>query len=161
MLIKKIDTLDELKEMAFVHYKSWNETYMSMLGEDYLKTRTYDSQVEKTIKSYNDGKISLIARENGKAVGFITYGIYKNEESIKGEIFALYVLKDYQHKKIGYELMTRALNELSECSCVTLWLFKDNKKALSFYERLGFKLTGQTKVAHLGIDVIGIEMIRS
>ena len=35
MLIKKIDTLDELKEMAFVHYKSWNETYMSMLGEDY------------------------------------------------------------------------------------------------------------------------------
>ena len=57
--------------------------------------------------------------------------------------------------------MTRALNELSECSCVTLWLFKDNKKALSFYERLGFKLTGQTKVAHLGIDVIGIEMIRS
>ena len=47
--------------MAFVHYKSWNETYMSMLGENYLKSRTYDSQVEKTIKSYNDGKISLIA----------------------------------------------------------------------------------------------------
>ena len=34
---------------------------MSMLGENYLKSRTYDSQVEKTIKSYNDGKISLIA----------------------------------------------------------------------------------------------------
>lgn len=108
--------------MAFVHYKSWNETYMSMLGEDYLKARTYDSQVEKTIKSYNDGK----------AVGFITYGIYKNEESIKGEIFALYVLKDYQHKKIGYELMTRALNELSEALLKKIYSKYPNAEYLHF-----------------------------
>ena len=54
--------------------------------------------------------------------------------------------------------MREALSLLKGCRIVYLWAFKDNTKALRFYERVGFRQDGTEKELVLGSPVKGIRM---
>ena len=54
--------------------------------------------------------------------------------------------------------MRRALDELAGCRVVVLWALKENKKALRFYERVGFHPDGEEKEIVLGAPVRGVRM---
>ena len=51
---------------------------------------------------------TLIALDDAKVVGFVSYGDFRDSATIAGEIFALYVLKDYYGKGVGQQLMQAA-----------------------------------------------------
>ena len=65
---------------------------------------------------------TLIAMDGVKVVGFISYGNFRDETIQAGEIIALYVL----------------------------WVLKDNKRAIAFYQKMGFTFDGQEKILELG-----------
>ena len=68
------------------------------------------------------------------------------------------MLEEYQHRGIGYALMRRALDELAGCRRIYLWAFAENKKALRFYERVGFHLDGEEKEIVLGTPARGVRL---
>ena len=74
-------------------------------------------------------------------------------------IYGLYVLKEYQNKKIGYELIKSAIHLLSKYNYISLWVLKGNIKAINFYKKVGFILTGEEKKAVLGNEIIELKMI--
>ena len=161
MIIKTIETEEEIIGMAYVHFKSWEETYMNILGSDFFKNRSFEQQLERTRKSLESGDLALIAIQDNKIVGFITYGQSKDKDLDNcGEIYALYVLKDYQHQGIGSSLIKRALDDLRGFNGVFLWVFKDNKNAFAFYKRFGFEEDGKTKITKIGKIVEGKRLIR-
>lgn len=89
---------------------------------------------------------TLIAIGDLKVVGFISYGNFRDETIQAGEIIALYVLKDYYGKGIAQKLMKTALTALNRFSEIFLWVLKDNKRAIAFYQKMGFTFDGQEKI---------------
>ena len=55
---------------------------------------------------------TLIALDDAKVVGFVSYGDFRDSARIAGEIFALYVLKDYYGKGVGQQLTQAAFAAL-------------------------------------------------
>ena len=85
-----------------------------------------------------------------KVIGFISYVNFRDETIQAGEIIALYVLKDYYGKGIAQKLIKAALIALDHFSEIFLWVLKDNKRAIAFYQKMGFTFDGQEKTLELG-----------
>ena len=83
-----------------------------------------------------------IAIDGLKVVVFISYGNFRGGTIQAGEIIALYFLKDYYGKGIAQKLMKAALTALDYFSEIFLWVLKDNKRAIAFYQKIGFTLKG-------------------
>ncbi|HLR19316.1 MAG TPA: GNAT family N-acetyltransferase [Staphylococcus sp.] len=133
---------------AIVHYESWLETYHQIAKNDYLENLDKDKFIKKS--SLHDVP-TLVAIVRDEIVGFVSYG--KTEASSASddwsEIFALYLLEEYQRHMIGYALTQRAL-ELSYPDNVMLWVVEENENAIQFYEQVGFKRTPEKKPTYLG-----------
>ena len=154
IFIKPMETDDEIRGKAFVHWKSWQESYRGMVDQGYLDRMTLAQTEEKAFR-WRDN--ILVAKDGERVVGFVGYGPASGEEGT-GEIFALYVLEEYQRRGIGYALMREALSRLEGCRVVVLWALKENDKAIRFYERVGFLPDGGEKEITLGAPVKGIRM---
>ena len=154
VLIKQMETEDEIRGKAYVHWKSWQESYAGIVDAGYLAQMTQESCEDKAFR-WRDN--IFVVKDGERVVGFVGYGAAPGEEGA-GEVFALYVLAEYQKRGIGYALMRRALDELAGCLVVHLWAFAENKKALSFYERVGFRLDGNEKMLVLGTPVKGVRL---
>ena len=76
-----------------------------------------------------------------------------------GEIFSIYILKECYDKKIGYVLMSAALEKLSEYKQIAVWVLESNLRAIRFYEKCGFQFDGTTKQIKLGTINTEIRMI--
>ncbi|WP_084675809.1 GNAT family N-acetyltransferase [Candidatus Odyssella acanthamoebae] len=58
------------------------------------------------------GKYSVVAEINNQIVDFCDFGISGQAKLAEGEIYAIYVLKDFHHKGIGKKLITAAFKSL-------------------------------------------------
>ena len=65
-----------------------------------------------------------------------------------GRLHSLYVGPDALGQGIGHTLMSQALSTFTAWGCerAHLWVLEGNSRAISFYERQGWQLTGDTKV---------------
>jgi len=83
------------------------------------------------------------------------------QEQMTLDNFALYVLKDYYGKGVGQQLMQAAFAALYGYQEIILWVLEDNKRAIAFYEKMGFVFDGEEKVIDLGKAVKEKRMIYS
>ena len=103
IVIKKMESDDEIKGKAYVHWKSWQEAYSGIVDQRYLDSLTLE-KCEKTAYRWPDDMI--IAKDGESVVGFVGYGKYRNDElDHAGEVYAIYILSAYYGKGIGYRLM--------------------------------------------------------
>ena len=65
-----------------------------------------------------------------------------------GRLHSLYIDPDALGQGIGHTLMNHALSTFAAWGCerATLWVLEGNSRAISFYERQGWRCTGATKV---------------
>lgn len=149
--IKKMETDEEIKGKAFVHFKSWQEAYSGIVKQSYLDERTIDKCEEIALNTI-DG--TIIAKDDERVIGFIQYGKYNyNNLEDAGEIIALYVLADYYGRGIGYRLMQEAMKQLSSYSKTAVFVIKGNQRAIDFYIRYGFIFDGQEGMSQIGVTV--------
>ena len=99
----------------------------------------------------------IVAMDGNTVIGFVGYGNRGEESPNAGEIFALYILSEYYGTGVGLRLMQAGLKELSAYPEVYLWVLKDNKRAIRFYEKCGFVPTGNDMV-NSKINATEIEM---
>ena len=150
--IKKMQTDEEKKGKAFVHWRSWHTTYPGLVIREYLDKLTLDKCEEMAFKWPDN---ILVAKNEEQVVGFIGYG-ESTENPNAGEIFALYVLPEYCGKGIGSKLMNAGLDLLQTYPQVYVWLLKENKNAFRFYLKCGFIPDGKEKMS----EKVGAEGIR-
>ena len=93
------------------------------------------------------------------AVGFVGYGDRGDEAPNTGEIFALYVLAEYYGKGVAQQLMKAGLQQLMNYPQICLWVLKENKRAIRFYEKNGFRLNGEEKFVS-SISAGGVKMVK-
>ena len=157
-IIKQMETADEIDGKGYVHYKSWQETYMGLIDASYLETNITLEKCVSIAHKWMDNL--LVAKDGEKVVGFVGYGKYRDASlSDSGEVFSIYVLADYYGEKIGYKLMNAALEKLSAYSKIAVWVLKGNERAIRFYERYGFKFDGTGQEIMLGTPNTELRMI--
>ena len=158
IIIKTMETPEEIEGKSLVHWQTWREAYDDLLPEEFQETMTLD-RCRFLSQKYPEN--TLIAMDGKKVVGFISYGNFRDEAIQAGEIIALYVLKDYYGKGVSEQLMHAAFVALDQFSEIYLWVLKDNKRAIAFYQKMGFTFDGQEQILKLGKPVKELRMICS
>lgn len=156
--VKQMETPEEIEGKSLVHWQTWREAYDDLLPADFQETMTLE-KCRFFSQKYPEN--TLIAMDGKKVVGFISYGNYRDETIQAGEIIALYVLKDYYGKGVSKQLMHAAFVALDQFSEIYLWVLKDNKRAIAFYQKIGFTFDGQEQILKLGKPVKELRMICS
>ena len=158
IIIKTMETPEEIEEKSLVHWQTWREAYDDLLPAEFQETMTLD-RCRFFSQKYPEN--TLIAMDGKKVVGFISYGNFRDEAIQAGEIIALYVLKDYYGKGVSEQLMHAVFDVLNHFSEIYLWVLKDNKRAVAFYQKMGFSFDGQEKILELGKPVKELRMMCS
>ena len=158
IIIKTMETPEEIEGKSLVHWQTWREAYDDLLPADFQETMTLE-KCRFFSQKYPEN--TLIAMDGKKVVGFISYGNFRDEAIQAGEIIALYVLKDYYGKGVSKQLMHAAFVALDQFSEIYLWVLKDNKRAIAFYQKMGFTFDGQEKILKLGKPVKELRMMCS
>ena len=156
--VKQMETPEEIEGKSLVHWQTWREAYDDLLPSDFQETMTLD-RCRFFSQKYPEN--TLIAMDGKKVVGFISYGNFRGETIQAGEIIALYVLKDYYGKGVSKQLMHAAFVALDQFSEIYLWVLKDNKRAIAFYQKMGFTFDGQEQILELGKPVKELRMMCS
>ena len=133
---------EDIPEKAAVHAQTWQETYRGLLPDELNDTITprFAEEVTRRLISLR----TLVAKIDGRIVGYISWSDRCREHfSVNGaaEIGNLYVLRDFQGRGVGRELLETALARIGEQD-VVLSAFSSNVAALGFYEHMGFERTG-------------------
>lgn len=156
--VKQMETPEEIEGKSLVHWQTWREAYDDLLPADFQETMTLE-KCRFFSQKYPEN--TLIAMDGKKVVGFISYGNYRDKTIQAGEIIALYVLKDYYGKGVSKQLMHAAFVALDQFSEIYLWVLKENKRAIAFYQKMGFTFDGQEQILKLGKPVKELRMICS
>ena len=158
IIIKTMETPEEIEGKSLVHWQTWREAYDDLLPADFQETMTLE-KCRFFSQKYPEN--TLIAMDGKKVVGFISYGNFRDEAIQAGEIIALYVLKDYYGKGVSKQLMHAAFVALDQFSEIYLWVLKENKRAIAFYQKMGFTFDGQEQILDLGKPVKELRMMCS
>ena len=127
----------------------------------------------ESVQGSSDGeKRSFMLAARGDAVlGFCGFSAvpdkaYRPERAVPagtmvGRLHSLYIDPDSLGQSIGHTLMNHALSTFAAWGCerATLWVLEGNSRAISFYERQGWRCTGATKVDQpFGLCLVEHEM---
>ena len=150
MEIKITDaTPDDVLGIQKVFHKTWVATYPNeehrITLED-IEHRFNDAYAEERLSKRREEILTmgsnakmLVAKDGQEVVGLCRMN--KNEE--KNQIHAIYVLPEYQGKGIGTMFWKEALNFFDAKKDIVVEVATYNKKAISFYSKLGFTDTGK------------------
>ncbi len=152
-----METESEIRGKGYVHFKSWQETYCELVDAEYMRGITEERCADIAFK-WRDN--ILVAKDMETVIGFVGYGAYRDDTLPGcGEIYSIYVLEEYQGKKVGFQLMNAALERLSDYKKIALWVLKGNNKAIEFYEKYGFCFDGTEQKIMLGTTNTEFRMI--
>lgn len=157
VIIKDMETIEEIQGKAFVHYSAWQEAYSGIVDQSYLDSMALD-QCEEMAFQWKEQV--LIAKDRDKVIGFAKYMECRDEDlPDAGEIAAIYILSSYYGRGIGYRLMKEAVSRLQGYPRIVVWALKDNTRAICFYKRFGFQEDGKEKIITLGTSVKEIRLV--
>ncbi|MFQ3543992.1 GNAT family N-acetyltransferase [Halobacillus rhizosphaerae] len=133
-------SVKDAEEIAKVSVSSWKTAYQGILPNEFLTKLDYHSKTNKWnhVILEKQGKV-LVAEENGSVIGFIHGGSERtNEYFYQGELYAIYLYKDYQGGGIGRRLIRELAGKLKETGMGSLlvWVLSESKSR-EFYEKLG------------------------
>ena len=142
--IKRMETDTEKRGKAYVHWQAWHEAYPGLVSGEFLDKLT----LEKCEKwAFDWPQNTIIAEDGEQVVGFVCWGDRGEEAPGVGEIFALYVLREYYGAGVARRLMDAGLEQLHDYGEACLWVLKENGRAIRFYEKCGFVPTGEELIS--------------
>ncbi len=142
MKIRKA-TASDAGSIAKVLIESWRSTYKGLVQDEFLVNLSYEEKSQawyEILSTPNSTKFVYIAEDKeGQIVGFVAGGPERTGDEIyKGELYAMYLLKEYQRRGIGKQLFVSAIKELlqSDIHSVLLFVLKESPYR-RFYDTQG------------------------
>ena len=143
-------TLADADALAEAVVRIWQATYRGMIPDAYLAALTVEGRAAVWRKLIADGRRDIAVCElDGRLVGFVSAEPSRDAEAgaDTGEVVALYVDLAVWRRGLGRQLMDWAKDVARRRSWqrLTLWVLRDNTRARSFYEAVGFSLDGAAR----------------
>lgn len=145
--------------IAEVHVAAWRSAYRGLLPDEVLDRLAVEKVEarwkERLARAWDH---MFIAQEDapngapggGHIVGFAGCGAVQDEEAegeAVGEIYVVYVHPEKWRQGYGAALLDEALAALRDdgFAQAILWVLRDNRQAIAFYEAMGFAADGGSK----------------
>ena len=160
-IIRPMEEAD-IPARALVHCRAWEETYRGLIPDAVLDSMTPEA-VEAAVRALP--METLVAEGPEGLVGFGCFLPEARDFTARqntSEIAALYLLRSAQGQGLGRQLLAAALDHLPPHQDVVLYVLDKNRRAIRFYESMGFHLTGRTlRQETEGGPMAELEMLRS
>ncbi|MDD2409557.1 MAG: GNAT family N-acetyltransferase [Bacilli bacterium] len=130
----KLKNASEKNLELMIKYKLKNifEYAINLSAEEIEKINNYvNDNIPKQIKNYK------LIYANDEIVGALL--VLKHLDGVL--IDEIHLDEDYRNKKIGSSII---LNILNSNKIVYLWVYKNNKKGIKLYKKLGFNIIEET-----------------
>ena len=144
--IRNADQTD-VHVISLLAHAIWPDTYGSILNDaqlNYMLNYFYSEDSLK--KQMDDGQHFLLALSNAETVGFASYS-HSNKTGLY-KVHKLYVHPMLHGHGFGKKLLDRIIKDVKPKGGTRLSLnVNRNNRAISFYEKYGFRKVGEEDVA--------------
>ena len=142
--------IEDALAIASVQYFGWQQTYLGIINQAYLDSLSIEKGFEFTKRLLASAQPVTLIMVNAEdvVIGYISGGQSRAEElPCDGEIYALYVLKQYHGLGLGKQLLIDAVTQLLKrgYKSVCVFVLKDNP-AIGFYKKFKPNLEITVKV---------------
>lgn len=141
MNIQKADETNA-EVMGEIHCKAWRQAYHGIFSKDFLDKDTPEKREEEFRNGITDhGREYYLLENEHTFIGMMKIFVQERNHC---EIESIYLLSEFQGKGYG----TKALDYMKEKYKgynISLWTLEKNKKAIWFYEKNNFRLTGRQR----------------
>jgi ribosomal protein S18 acetylase RimI-like enzyme len=159
-MIVRPAALTDAPGIARVHIDTWRTAYHGLIPEDLLAGLSYERRLERwtaILSQPADGRSSnFVAEADGRIVGFASGGPERDGDPVyTGELYAIYVLKEYERRGLGRSLTRAVAGSLAAAGfgAMLVWVLAANDVARRFYEALGGTLLREKPADVLGLTL--------
>ncbi|PDY41503.1 GNAT family N-acetyltransferase [Bacillus wiedmannii] len=132
---------DDIRGIGKVHVDSWKTTYKGIFADEFLENITYEQrekQWENIFQQEDKSKYRFVAETSDETIiGFIDGGVERSGAyNCDGELYAIYLLQEYQGMKIGQKLFQSLLSACinNDMQSLLVWVVTNNPSK-NFYEK--------------------------
>lgn len=132
--------------IARVHVESWRTTYAGIIPDSYLAALSVERREDfwrSILATPSAERCNYVAvNEAGEIAGFAGGGPERGNDPVyKGELYAIYLLQQYQGRGAGKGLVRAVVDQLlaEGFQTMLIWVLSNNP-ARGFYEALGGRL---------------------
>jgi ribosomal protein S18 acetylase RimI-like enzyme len=145
IVIRRVNP-DDVAILQEIGRQTFSETFSSVnTGENMIKYLSDRFSIENLSHELSNSDSEFyFALAGNRVTGYLKINTGKAQTEIQEskslEIERIYVLKEFQGKKIGQALYEKALKIAKDKQAVFIWLgvWENNLRALSFYRKNGF-----------------------
>lgn len=139
--------MDDVPKIAQVHVSSWRDSYKEIIPKNYLESLSVKKREDVFRKILSDGNYKLLVAttSKNKIIGFVDCGKARNKKyGFDAEIYAIYLLKEYQRNGIGSQLFIACIKELIKTGYKSIYLETlEASPYKEFYEKLKGEVVGK------------------
>jgi ribosomal protein S18 acetylase RimI-like enzyme len=154
--------LEDVPGVAHVHARTWQTTYRGIIPDAYLDAIQEEEWQQRWLPGFQQpqpDRFGYVAEneESGEIAGFVRGGPTRYPElPYRGELYAIYILQEYQGHGLGRRLVQALAGDLQRAGLtdMLLWVFEKNTSSRRFYEALGGQLvkTNTFEIGGVSID---------
>jgi GNAT superfamily N-acetyltransferase len=151
---------EDVDAVADLPVRSWQWAYAGLLPDDLLAGLRVEDRVpqwQRRIESDDPDHVLLLADLDGAVVGFVAVGAGRAQVGGPdfGELMAIYLVPAVAGTGTGRALHDAGLAWLTDrgFTVARLWVLSTNARARGFYERMGWRADGETRVETIGVEV--------
>ncbi|NOU97627.1 GNAT family N-acetyltransferase [Paenibacillus sp. LMG 31456] len=131
--------IEDVASIQYVAHTTWHVTYKGIIPkkvqQDFLRIAYSDGNVRRRMER----SLLLVAKDEteGEIVGFANFSKSTTIQDA-AELWAIYVVPEYQGRGIGSELIEKGLEDLPGITCLFLNVEQENLPGIAFYISKGF-----------------------
>ncbi len=155
MEIRPLRETDDRLEVSRIYEESWKFAYRDVVPQAYLDA------IPSGLWAANldqGGRRSLVLEEGGRLVGTACVSPSRwPDRPDYGEVVALYLLPESMGRGYGKALLAAAVEVLAGQGFrdILLWVLEENHRARAFYEKRGFRFSGERMEQAVGGKPLG------
>jgi ribosomal protein S18 acetylase RimI-like enzyme len=155
--------IEDAKDIARIHIDTWKKAYNGIIDETILNKLDPIKREKFFSKVLSDANHEFyVAVYDDVVAGFTAFGLSRDDD--KGldctEIKAIYVDPHFWNKKIGKGLLMYAIEKLSLSTEISLWVLKENERAISFYHSFEFQPDGTEKTLESLGNIVEVRLVK-
>jgi GNAT superfamily N-acetyltransferase len=153
-------TVEDAAAIATAHMTCWKESYTGLLSPGFFDSRTAEWATGWWTPRLADlpaDELVNVAEHDGRIVGFAGSGPSRDEQPARElELYFIYVLARVYGTGAGQRLLDATIGD----EPASLWVVKENPRALKFYRRNGFEPDGAEKIESRWENLEEIRLVR-
>jgi ribosomal protein S18 acetylase RimI-like enzyme len=140
-------SLADCRAVAQIHVDAWRSAYAGIMSDEFLAALSVDQRESMWQQAVSRGSpVVLVAKVGERVTGWVAFGSSRDDgaPADRGEIWAIYVAPAALSQGVGRVLLLEAMQAMTRSGYreASLWVIRENVRAVRFYSRAGMTEDG-------------------